>query len=127
MIHLPAVSIYGPVWTPGQITAKLCAVLSLHNESYSLLTINIQLGFMAASVTKDCNEKSEKESDAEKKSEVWTRQCQMTEGALVLVYELDCNSSYRHGNTTRASVSPIRNCPIQSMCLLECSYFKRYI
>lgn len=120
MIHLPAVSIYGPVWTPGQITTKLCAVLSLHNESYSVLTINIQLGFVAASVTKDCNEKSEKESDAEKKSKVWIRQCQMTEGALVLVYELDHNSSYRHGNTKRASVSPIDTAPYRA-----CVYRRR--
>lgn len=108
MIHLPAVSIYGPVWTPEQITAKLCAVLSLHNESYSVLTVNIQVGFMAASVTKDCNEKSEKESDAEKRSKVWNRQCRMTEGALVLVYELDHNPSYRRASMCHIDTAPCR-------------------
>lgn len=65
-----------PHLDPGQITTKLCAVLLLHNESYSALTINIQVGFTVASVTKDCNEKTEK-SAAGERSKFWNGQCHL--------------------------------------------------
>lgn len=50
-------ALFGPL---GRSQWSCCAVLLLHNESYSALTINIQVQFMTAFVTKDCNKKSEK-------------------------------------------------------------------